>query len=149
MDALLASLVTTARLPRKIAERVRLAIHAQRAFHQPARRRRRRGRGGPGGASHHADAIQLLRISVEATGEGGELLERYASAAAAESVAERDAEPAHSGERDAAPVDRAEGAAASEAHGGRKRRRRRGGRRRGRRGAGPGAAAPAGGAPVA
>src|SRR5512144_1534230 len=52
-EALLASLVQTARLPRKIAERARLALHAQRLFHAPARKRRRRGRG-PAGQQYFA-----------------------------------------------------------------------------------------------
>jgi poly(A) polymerase len=75
-EALLASLVSSSRLPRKIAERAKLALHAQRVSRDPQRRRRRRG----GGQPHHADALQLLRISVEATGEGRELLERLTAA---------------------------------------------------------------------
>ncbi len=71
-EALLAALVATSRLPRKIAERTQLALHAQRAFRDPARKRRRRG-----GGQHHFDALQLLRISVEATGDGREVLERW------------------------------------------------------------------------
>jgi poly(A) polymerase len=76
-DALLTSLVTTSRLPRKVAERARLALNAQRAARAPAARRRRRGRGGPGPVQD--DAIPLMRISVEATGEGREVLERWLS----------------------------------------------------------------------
>jgi len=86
-DGLLASLVATSRLPRKIAERTRLALHAQRAFRDPTRRRRRRGRGPVG--QPIADATQLLRISVEATGEGHDVLERW-TAAAREEPAQRD-----------------------------------------------------------
>jgi poly(A) polymerase len=76
-EALLAALVATSRLPRKIAERTKLALHAQRTFKEPARRRRRRG----GGQPHHLDALQLLRVSVDATGEGGEVLERWTASA--------------------------------------------------------------------
>jgi poly(A) polymerase len=73
-DALLASLVQSARLPRKVSERVRLALHAQRGF-LDTKKRRRRGRGASAQA-YQLDAIQLLRISVEATGEGGDALSR-------------------------------------------------------------------------
>jgi poly(A) polymerase len=75
-DALLASLVQTARLPRKIAERARLALHAQRLFRDPQKKRRRRGRGAAG-QQYYADAMQLLRVTVEATGQGREVLERF------------------------------------------------------------------------
>src|SRR5512138_3772380 len=77
-DALLASLVQTSRLPRKIAERTRLALHAQRMFRDPPRRRRR-GRG-LAGQTYFEDAVQLLRITVEATGEGRDVLERWTDA---------------------------------------------------------------------
>ncbi len=73
-DALLASLVSTSRLPRKIAERARLALQIQRGLRDPQRKRRRRGRGGD--ASQQVDAMQLLALSVEATGEGREVLDR-------------------------------------------------------------------------
>jgi poly(A) polymerase len=150
MDALLASMVASSRLPRKIAERVRLAIHAQRAFRDPARRRRRRGRGAAG-APHLADATQLLRISVEATGEGKELLERWTSAPEETAAAEREpAAPPLAAPRDEVSLhghSEAASAAGEAQPGGRRRRRRRGGKRRRRRG--PGAGAPAGGAPGA
>jgi poly(A) polymerase len=88
-DALLATLVTTSRLPRKVAERTRLALHAQRTFREPPRRgrRRRRGRGAPQGDAQ-ADAVQLLRISVDATGEGQEVLDRWLAAASGRPQAE-------------------------------------------------------------
>ena len=77
-DALLTELVQTSRLPRKVAERIRLALSALRSFREPARRGRRRRRGrGLAGQSFFQEALQLLRISVEATGEGRELLERW------------------------------------------------------------------------
>jgi poly(A) polymerase len=147
-DALLTSLVSTSRLPRKVAERARLALYAQRTFRDPARRRRRRGRG-PAGQTH-VDAIQLMRITVEATGEGHEVLERLAAAATpAEPGPERGRGDARPGPQvaEAAGDGHPKGSeqAAEGQPGGRRRRRRRGGRRRGRRGAGDGA--PAGGAP--
>jgi poly(A) polymerase len=135
-EGLLASLVQTSRLPRKIAERTRLALHEQRHLREPARKRRRRGRG-LAGQQHLADALQLLRITVEATGEGRDVLERWLAHVGR-------AEGEHAGEE---AVVRAEGAAEAGAPaqagpggegqpGGRRRRRRRGGRRRRRRGAG-------------
>jgi poly(A) polymerase len=149
-DALLSSLVQTSRLPRRIAERARLALHAQRTFRDPPRRRRKRGRG-LAGQSYFADALQLLGISVEATGEGREVLERWtrggepegehpAAAAPADSrLGSEAAEGVGAGE----PGEPGVSAAAEGAPGGvngaqpgaRKRRRRRGGRRRRRRGA--------------
>jgi poly(A) polymerase len=77
-EALLAGLVTTARLPRKIAERTRLALHAQKLLREPPRKRRRRGRG-LAGQPYFEDALHLLRISVEATGEGLEHLNRWSA----------------------------------------------------------------------
>ncbi len=76
-DALLGSLIATSRLPRKIAERVKLALIAQRSIRDPNRKRRRRG----GGHPQQGEALQLLRITAEATGEGGEALERWSAAA--------------------------------------------------------------------
>jgi poly(A) polymerase len=81
-DSLFAGLVQAARLPRKVAERTRLALHAQRLFREPPRRRRRRGRG-LAGQPYFDDAVQLLRIAVEATGEGLEILERWTATARA------------------------------------------------------------------
>ncbi|MFO0584808.1 MAG: polynucleotide adenylyltransferase PcnB [Anaeromyxobacter sp.] len=94
-DALMTSLVATSRLPRKIAERIRLALVALRAQKSPEKgggRRRRRGRGGPGAVQD--DAIPLLEITVEATGEGKELLERWKSA-----PRKHHAEPVHEDDR--------------------------------------------------
>jgi poly(A) polymerase len=77
-EAFLASLVQSSRLPRKVAERIRLALHAQQQLQDPARKRRRRGRG-LAGQTYFEDALQLLQIRVEATGEGRELVERWTS----------------------------------------------------------------------
>jgi len=109
-EALLASLVQTSRLPRKVAERTRLALHAQRAFSAPPKRRRRRGRG-MAGQPYFADAVHLLRIAVDATGQGKELLERWLADSGApaprEHRHEEDAPPAAAPrERGAAPRER-------------------------------------------
>jgi poly(A) polymerase len=94
-DALLASLVSTSRLPRKVAERVRQALHAQRYFREPPKRRR--GRGLPG-QPYFLDALQLLEITVEATGEAREVLERWVEPSA------RGGEHAHEPERKDRPA---------------------------------------------
>ena len=149
-ENLVAGLVQTARLPRRIAERVRLALHAQRSFRDPARRRRRRGRG-PAGQSSFEDALQLLALSVEATGEGREHLERLREGARGSRSREEEAPLAeraeaevtelvgptaeeHASEGEGAPP-RESGAEGAGAQASRRRRRRRGGRRRRRRGA--------------
>ncbi len=83
-EALLDELVRTSRLPRKVAERIRLALHAQAIFFEPRPakgRRRRRGRG-LAGQPYFTDALQLLRITVEATGAGVEVYHRWAAEAA-------------------------------------------------------------------
>ncbi|ABC80055.1 polynucleotide adenylyltransferase PcnB [Anaeromyxobacter dehalogenans] len=107
-DAFLASLVQTARLPRKVAERIRLALQAQRQLEEPGKRRRRRGRG-PAGQTYFQDALQLLEIRVRATGSGGEALERWtAEAPHAHPAAER---PGRAGPREDRRDHRREGAA--------------------------------------
>lgn len=79
-EVLLEELVQTSRLPRKVAEGIRLALSAQRTFRETPRgaggKRRRRGRG-PAGQHWFTDAIQLLQITVEATGEGLDVLNRW------------------------------------------------------------------------
>lgn len=82
-EALLDELVRTSRLPRKVAERIRLALHAQAIFFEPRpkTRRRRRGRGLVG-QPYFTDALQLLRITVEATGAGVDVYHRWAAEAA-------------------------------------------------------------------
>ena len=141
-QGLLAGLVQTARLPRRVAERTKLALNAQRMFGGPPRKRRKR-RGGISGQAYFLDALQLLQITVEATGEGQEELERWAHFSEGEPLAEpsrppRRAAPAAPAsdepETRAAQADGdAEGQAGAPSDG-RKRRRRRGGRRRRRRG---------------
>lgn len=82
-EALLDELVRTSRLPRKVAERIRLALNAQAIFFEPRpkARRRRRGRGLVG-QPYFTDALQLLRITVEATGAGVDVYHRWAAEAA-------------------------------------------------------------------
>jgi poly(A) polymerase len=140
-EALLASLVQTSRLPRKIAERTRLALHAQRYLREPPRKRRRRGRG-LAGQQHFVDAVQLLRIAVEATGEGREVLERWTALhdrGDEEHAAPHEEAPEEAERPEAAgmpPPHEAPQEVSVEAEAaGKRRRRRRGGRRRGRRGA--------------
>jgi poly(A) polymerase len=82
-EALLDELVRTSRLPRKVAERIRLALHAQSIFIAPRPKARRRGRGrGLAGQPYFTDALQLLRITVEATGAGVEVYHRWVAEAA-------------------------------------------------------------------
>jgi len=157
-DAFLAELVATARLPRRIAERTRLALSSQRTFRGQRRRKR-----GITSQAYFTDALQLLEITVAATGEGMDLLERWRAAephahherghdderssgherphggrpATQEIAVER-----HDGRSPGAPAAEpgtgaAAGAPDSEGEG-RRRRRRRGGRRRRRRGGGAG-----------
>jgi poly(A) polymerase len=163
-DRLLELLVQTSRLPRKVAERTRLALSAQRVLREPAKKRRRRGRG-LAGQPHFADALQLLEITVEATGQGRELLERWLGheeggapehrepaprplTAPGEPVApfetaEAEEEEAEvqgtldlgGGEATPGSDEAGEGAPRPEGAGSGRRRRRRGGRRRRRRGA--------------
>jgi poly(A) polymerase len=82
-ELLLEELVRTSRLPRKVAERIRLALHAQSIFFEPhpKARRRRRGRG-LAGQPYFTDALQLLRITVEATGVGVDVYHHWKAEAA-------------------------------------------------------------------
>jgi poly(A) polymerase len=168
-DSLLTALVQTARLPRRMAERTRLALGAQRMLRAPARRRRRR-RGGPTAQAYFQDALLLLEMTVRATGEGAEELARWKVQAEAQ-LARRQPDEGGEGERSArpsrtvhaastpgSPVDAPEtpirtidlsrpareAAPGSGPPGeGQRRRRRRGGRRRRRRVLGPGGGPPA------
>jgi poly(A) polymerase len=137
-DNLLAELVQTARLPRKMAERTRMAMQAQKLFHGPPRRRRR---GGLAGQAYFTDALQLLRVTVKATGEGAEALTRW------EDEAQRREGDGGEGGEEIEPSQLAEaggdsspGAATLPVESADAARRRRGGRRRRRRGRGAGGA---------
>ncbi len=138
-EALLGELVQTARLPRRIAERIRLALLAQRHLRGPPRRRRR-GRG-LAGQTYFADAVQLFALTVKAGGEGAEDLARWQAVRG---------HPRGGGEPPASPEATAGAEAGSPAGNepGHRRRRRRGWRRRHRRGSGPGVAPPAGATPA-
>jgi len=143
-DELLTSLVSSSRLPRRVAERVRLALGMQRHLREPPRGRRARKMVGH---SYFGDALHILQISVQATGQGGEVLElwRRSKAEGGEKhphpFAQAGAEEPTAGEETprsdelaaAAPPENPE--ATGEPR--RRRRRRRGGRRRRRRGPGP------------
>ncbi len=139
VDELLQQLVATARLPRRVAERTRLALGAQRSLREQPRRRRR-------GLSHQAyfeDAVQLLEIGVRAGGEGAEELAHWRREAEARGPEQaRETRDRETGDRETAPeVVHASGPAAAPAEAdepgeARRRRRHRGGRRRRRRGGG-------------
>jgi poly(A) polymerase len=160
-ERLLAELVQTARLPRRVAERARMALSAQRLFHGPPRRRRRRRGGGLAAQAYFQDALQLLEISWRATGEGAEALERWRAEADRSGPGREEVDPselARDEETDVVPPGAVEvplrstgspglpargeirevdvGGGSPEGAGSRGRRRRRGGRRRRRRGAG-------------
>jgi len=78
-EELLGALVATARLPRRVAERTRLAVGAQRSLRGALPRRRRT----LVHQSYFEDALRLLEISVRATGRGAEELARWRSPEAA------------------------------------------------------------------
>ena len=146
-DVLLAELVQTARLPRKMAERTRMALRAQRLFHGPPRRRRR---GGLSAQAYFDDALLLLRMTVRATGQGGEALARWegegqpdrgGSGEEIDPALLDDAAPVVAADATANATTDASAEASAEAEA-RRRRRRRGGRRRGRRGQGVAGEAP-------
>jgi poly(A) polymerase len=134
-DRMLAELMATARLPRKIAERTRLALMSQRALRGPAKRRRR----GLAAQTYFTDAMQLLELTVQATGEGASVLERWRGEEAAGGSAESATEGELSLERSAppgseetelpgeVPVEAAKGAGSGRSRRGGRRRRRRGG----------------------
>jgi poly(A) polymerase len=148
-DLLLAELVQTARLPRKMAERTRMAMQAQKLFHGPPRRRRR---GGLAGQAYFTDALQILKVTVKATGEGAEALSRWeAEAQPGQAEGGEEIEPSLLAEAGGEAAPRAPGAparsdaapAGADEEGEEARRRRRGGRRRRRRGRGGGGASQA------
>jgi len=163
-ERLLEELVQTSRLPRKVAEGIRLALQAQRTFRDTPRqaggRRRRRGRG-PAGQPWFTDALQLLQISVEATGEGLEVLNRWRAELERAPAAHHDDEGADGDLEPERPTLRVDAAGEGDAEAGRPARREgghgQGGRGHGgrhperrhgepRRGRGAGEALPAGGA---
>ncbi len=143
-DRVLAQLSQQARLPRRIADRVRAVLAAQRQFTAPAKKKRRRGGSSGAGfvrAPHFAEALQLFEIEVRAGGASAEVLERWRTKAREAAEREEQApvvaadatsetESPSSAEVASATDEKAPEAPA-------KKRRRRGGRRRGK-GAGGG-----------
>ncbi|HWV38163.1 MAG TPA: polynucleotide adenylyltransferase PcnB [Vulgatibacter sp.] len=135
VDELLAELVRSARLPRRIAERARLLLHAQRVLSGARKRRSSPMRFVR--QAYFADALLVYELYVLATGHGAESLarwrERLVQAVGAESAASTGV-PKAAPEAVAGEVD----ADAAETTAGRRRRRR--GRGRGERSAENGAA---------
>lgn len=80
-DRVLAEMSAHARLPRRVADRVRLTLSTQKVFLQSKKRGRRKS-AGPVAAPHFPDALALFEIMVRATGEDAEALERWKSRAA-------------------------------------------------------------------
>jgi poly(A) polymerase len=81
-DRVLARMSAEARLPRRVADRVRLIIGSQRILAGvPGKRRRRTG--GFVRAPHFKEALQLFELVARATGEGTEAAERWKARAAA------------------------------------------------------------------
>ena len=126
VDELLAELVRSARLPRRIAERARLLLHAQRVL--SGVRKRRSSPAKFVRQIYFADALLVYELYVLATGHGAESLarwrERYAQVAGAESAAALGVPKAAPAGEEGAP------AAGEGAPSGRKRRRRGRGRDR-------------------
>lgn len=123
IDALLEDMVQTARLPRRVADRARGLLWAKGVLRGDQRRRRSMA-----SFRHHPafeDALVLLEIAAEATGEGRDLVEQWKS-----------------GQPPARPVASSTESSAGEPAGEVKRRRR-----RRRRGSGPGSDSGGGGSP--
>ncbi len=75
IEALLSSLVQKARLPRRIAERCRMILMAQRTL--AGLRRRRGGLGGFRGHPLFGESLKVFEVWVEATGDYREALEKW------------------------------------------------------------------------
>ncbi|AKU89764.1 polynucleotide adenylyltransferase PcnB [Vulgatibacter incomptus] len=124
VDELLAELVRSARLPRRIAERSRLLLHAQRILSGERKRR-----GSPAKflrQPYFADALLIYELYVVATGHGAESLARW-KARTPETAAPVPREPARA-EAVAEAVEAVAPVAPAETPGGRGRKRRRRGR---------------------
>jgi poly(A) polymerase len=148
VEALLAELVRTARLPRKIAERARLLLYAQRILSGV---KRRRGSPAQFVRQHYfPDALLVFDLYVRSTGQGTDQLERWKArvaqvtgkgkppapgpeAAPAPAAAPVEGVPAE-GEAAAPAAPATPGGEAAAVEGAERRRRRRGGRRRRGRG---------------
>jgi poly(A) polymerase len=122
IEELLAGFVQSARLPRRIAERCRMLLLAQRTLSGERRRRTGAFRKHP----LFSEALTVFEMTVEATGEGWEQLEAWKAG-------------------EVPPPPKSEAASAEGDGPRRRRRRRRGGRRPGGgKGGGEGASAPSG-----
>jgi poly(A) polymerase len=75
-DQVLSRMSADARLPRRVADRVRTIIAAQRIFLAPPKRRRR-GSGGFVRAPHFADALELFELASRATGQHADVVARW------------------------------------------------------------------------
>ena len=118
-EIVLAEMVRTARLPRRIAERARMILLAQPIL-AGERRRRRSSPQTFARQSYFPEALAVYELSVAATGQGHDHLARWQAVFAGQDLSQLD----HDDEEPAAGAPKGEG--------GPKRRRRRGGR--GRRG---------------
>ncbi len=118
IEALLSSLVQKARLPRRIAERCRMILMAQRTL--AGLRRRRGGLMGYRGHPMFNESLAVFEVWVEATGDHKEALERWKSGAAPSLAAEaegprRRRRRRRRGERPGQPQEGAEPSASSPA----------------------------------
>ncbi len=117
-EIVLAEMVRTARLPRRIAERARLILAAQPIL-EGSRKKRRFSASTFARQSIFPEALAVFELSVAATGRGSEQLARWQSVFAGQPVSELEIDEKPT--RREGPPDK---------------RRRRGGRGRGRRGKG-------------
>jgi hypothetical protein len=118
-EIVLAEMVRTARLPRRIAERARLILAAQPLL-SGERKKRRFSPQAFVRQSIFPEALAVFELSVAATGRGADQLQKWQAAFAGQDFSHLDATAAHRPPRAPAPS-------------GEHRRRHRGGRRRSRR----------------
>lgn len=84
-DGVLARMSAQARLPRRIADRVRAVLASQKLFvDSPKKKRRRKSGVGFVRTPHFNEALQLFEISVRATGQHADALETWKRRAAGE-----------------------------------------------------------------
>ena len=119
-EVVLAEMVRTARLPRRIAERTRLILAAQPLLSGERKKRRFSGQAFAR-QSIFPEAVAIFELSVAATGRGAEQLSRWQTIFASQDFSSLEEEPDR---KPAAP--RRGGGGGNGAH----KRRRRGGRRR-------------------
>jgi len=113
----LAEMVRTARLPRRIAERARMILLAQPIL-AGERRRRRSSPQAFARQSYFPEALAVFELSVAATGQGQENLAKWQGIFAGQDLSQLEREEEQGPQRPGAP------------HHGPRRRRRRGGRGR-------------------